>query len=92
MTSRSVQSATRANSPSNRSWLSSALSGTRSSQRALEGIDVVDALADVAAFAEEILIHVGHGGRVRVEADVPRKHFSENVDAAALTAPMATRG
>jgi hypothetical protein len=34
----------------------------------LEGIHVVDALAGVGAFAEEILIHVGHGGGVRIDA------------------------
>ena len=61
-------------------------------ERALERVDVVDALADVAAFAEEVLIHVRHGGRVRVEADVPREHLAKTSTPTALTAPIATRG
>ena len=42
-------------------------------ERPFEGVDVVDALADVAALVEEILIDVGDGGRVRIDADVARK-------------------
>ena len=37
-------------------------------QRPLEGVDVVDALADEGALAEQILIHVGDGARVGVDA------------------------
>src|SRR5688572_3287835 len=37
-------------------------------ERALERIDVIDALADERAFAEEILVRVGNGARVRVDA------------------------
>ena len=40
-------------------------------ERALERVDVVDALPNVAAFSKEVLIHVRHGRRIRVEADVP---------------------
>jgi hypothetical protein len=60
-------------------------------ERALERVDVVNALPNVAAFAKEVLIHVRHGGRIGIEADVP-ENTSENVDADALTASMATRG
>ena len=37
-------------------------------QRALEGIDVVDALADERAFTEHILIDIGNGSRIRIDA------------------------
>ncbi len=37
-------------------------------QRRLERVDVVDALADVRSLAAQVLVHVGHGGRVRVDA------------------------
>ena len=38
-----------------------------------EGVDVVDALADVDSGAEQILIHLGARVRVDVEADVARE-------------------
>ena len=47
--------------------------GDAARERRFERVDVVDALADVAALAKEILIDVGHGGRVRVDADVARE-------------------
>ncbi len=34
----------------------------------LKGVDLVDALASIGAFAEHILVHVGHGGGIRVDA------------------------
>ena len=37
---------------------------------AFEGVDVVDALADERAFTEPILVDVGHGARVGVDAGV----------------------
>ena len=37
-------------------------------ERGLEGIDIVDALAGIGAFAEQILIDVGDGGGIRVDA------------------------
>ncbi len=37
-------------------------------ERRLEGVDVVDALAGVGAFAEQVLVHVGGGSRVRIDA------------------------
>src|SRR5207245_8484268 len=37
-------------------------------ERALERVDVVDPLAGVRAFAEEVLIHVRHGGGVGIDA------------------------
>ena len=43
-------------------------------QRSFKGVDIVDAFADVAAFAEQILIHIRYGGGVRIETDMPGKH------------------
>jgi hypothetical protein len=43
-------------------------SGKAAAERLLEGIDIVDALADERAFAEQILIDVGDGAGVRVDA------------------------
>ena len=37
-------------------------------ERGLEGIDVVDALAGVGAFAEQVLVHVGDGGGIGIDA------------------------
>ena len=37
-------------------------------QRALEGIDVVDALADEGAFREGILVQVGNGTGLGIDA------------------------
>ncbi len=37
-------------------------------ERGLEGVDVIDALAGIGAFAEQILVDVGNGGGVRVDA------------------------
>ena len=39
-------------------------------ERRHEGVDVVEALAGEDAFAEQILIHVRHRGRVRIDAGV----------------------
>ena len=44
------------------------LSGKAFLERPLEGIHVVDALADERALAEQVLIHVGDGARVGVDA------------------------
>ena len=54
--------------PSNRSWLSSELSGTRSGERGFEGVDVVDALAGERALAQQVLVDVGYRGGVRIDA------------------------
>ena len=45
-----------------------AVLGKAAVERALEGIDVVDALADERAFAEQVLVDVGDGARVRIDA------------------------
>ena len=37
-------------------------------ERALERVDVVDALADERAFAEQVLVDVGDGARVGIDA------------------------
>src|SRR5271166_4148528 len=42
-----------------------------------ERINVVDSFAGVRTFAEQILVDVGGGGRVRVDAARPRKHLLE---------------
>ena len=36
-------------------------------QRRLERVDIVDALAGVGAFAEQVLVHVRHSGGVRID-------------------------
>ena len=43
-------------------------SGKRSVERPLERVDVVDALADERAFAEQVLVDVGDGARVGIDA------------------------
>jgi hypothetical protein len=40
-------------------------------QRRLEGVHVIDPLPDVTAFVEQVLIHIRHGRRVRVDSNVP---------------------
>ena len=42
-------------------------------ERRLEGVDVVDALAGIGALAEQVLIDVGDGGGVRIDAAGPEK-------------------
>ena len=54
--------------PSNRSWLSSVRVGHPAGKRCLEGIDLVDALAGIGAFTEQILVNVGHGRGIGVDA------------------------
>ena len=44
--------------------------GEAAVRRALEGLDVVDALSGEAALAVEVLVHVGDGGRIGVDARV----------------------
>ncbi len=41
-------------------------------RRTLEGIDVVDPLPGEAPLAVQVLVHVGHGRRVRIDARMPR--------------------
>ena len=52
--------------------------GNAPSQCRLEDVDIVDSLAAVRAFAEQILIHVGDRERVRVDAARAREHALEN--------------
>ncbi len=42
--------------------------GRATGERRLEGVDVVDTLAGIGPFAEEVLVHVGNGGGIRIEA------------------------
>ena len=51
--------------------------GHPAGQRRLESVDVVDALAGVGAFAEEILVHIGDRGGIRVDAVHAGKHALE---------------
>ena len=60
-------------------------------ERRLERVDVVDALADVAALVKEVLIDVGHRGRVRIEADVPGEHLRERRPVGAVDADADAR-
>ena len=60
-------------------------------ERRFEGVDVVDALADVAPFVEQVLIDVRHGGRVRVEADVAGEDLRERRARRALDADLHPR-
>src|SRR5205085_9644020 len=46
-------------------------------QGPLEGIYVVNSFADKRAFAENILIHVGHRPRIRIDSRVARKKLAE---------------
>ena len=46
-------------------------------ERRVEGVYVVDTLADIAAFVKQVLIDVGHRGRVRVDAHVAGEHLRE---------------
>ena len=43
-------------------------------ERRLEGIDVIDAFAGIGAQPEEILVHVGDGGRIRIDAARAGEH------------------
>ena len=60
-------------------------------ERRLERVDVVDALADVAALVEQVLVHVGHRGGVRIEADVAREDLCERRAGRALDADLHAR-
>ena len=51
--------------------------GYAAGQRGLEGVDFVDALARVRAFADEILVHVGDGSGIRIDAVHAGKHALE---------------
>ena len=54
-----------------------------SRQAALERVQIVDALANVNPFAEQILVGVGHGPGVWIQADVPGKDAGEAGDVSA---------
>ena len=82
----------RAKMPSNRSWLSSVFSGTRPGERGLEGVDVVDALAGVGAFAEQVLVDVGDRGRVRIDAAGPEKTRWKSEPSRPIGSDGVTRG
>ncbi len=44
--------------------------GHAAGQAVLEGVDIVDAFANVAAAAKEILVDVGHGVGVEVQPNI----------------------
>ena len=60
-------------------------------ERVVKRVDVVDALADVAAFVEQVLIHVGDRRGVRIDADVAGEHLRERRSARALDADLHAR-
>ena len=60
-------------------------------ERGAEGVDVVDALANVAAFVEEVLIDVGDRGGIRIEADVAGEDLRERRAVGALDAHLDPR-
>src|SRR4030095_2425887 len=60
-------------------------------QRGIERIDVVDPLADEAAFVEEVLVHIRYRGRVRVDAAMARIDTAERRLARALDADLHPR-
>ena len=39
-------------------------------ERPLEGIDLIDALADERAFLEQVLVNIGDGVRIRIDARI----------------------
>ena len=51
--------------------------GHAAGERQLERVDVVDALAGVGALAEQILIHIRDGGRIRIESARARERVLE---------------
>ena len=57
--------------------------GNPAVERSLEGIDVVDALADVRAFVEQVLIDIGYGKGIGIEAARARKRALEQRSLAA---------
>ena len=46
-------------------------------QTALERIHIIDAFADVAPLAKQILVHIGDGQCVQIEAAIARKEAGE---------------
>ena len=48
--------------------------GKTPAQRPFEGINIVDALADERAFAEQVLVNIGNGARVRIDAELAGAH------------------
>ena len=42
--------------------------GNSARERRLERVDIVNALADIRPLAAQVLVHVGYGGRIRVDA------------------------
>ena len=59
-------------------------SGKRPSSAALERVDVVDAFADERALAEQVLVDVGDGARVRIDARVAAEQRDDTASGCAL--------
>ena len=48
--------------------------GETSFERPLEGINLVDALADERAFAEQVLVNIGNSARIGIDAGLASAH------------------
>ena len=66
--------------------------GNAAAQRGFENIDVVDALAAVRTFAEQILVHVGNCKRIRVDAARAGEDALENRSSRPVGSDGVTRG
>ena len=80
----------RAKSPSNRSWREQRVLGHPAGERALERVDVVDALARVDPLAEEVLVDVGDREGVGIDAARAREDALEERAAARSRAAWAS--
>ena len=67
----------RAYAPSSRSWLRIAVFRQASADGFAQGVDVVDPLADERAFLKNILIDVGDGARVGIDARLAGEEAGE---------------
>ena len=61
-------------------------------ERGFEGIDVVDALAGVGAFAEKVLVHVGDGGGVGIDTPGGGEDALEERSSRPIGSEGVTRG
>ena len=69
-----------------------AVLGEAAAERALEGVDVVDALADERALAEEVLVDVGDRARVGIDARLAGEEPREARARRRCAMVMPTRG
>ncbi len=60
-------------------------------QAALEAVDLVGSLTDIAAFSEEVLVDIRYSPGVKVKASIPRKDPGEVRGAAAERIDIGAR-